>query len=353
MQRTPSRLDRRSTGACLVAAALVTCVAAAIVGCSADAPGRLTTNIRVASIEYDAARSVLPSGEVTLEGSLETITVAIENVAAMPGPPAGASGFVYEGWISYPDTGQARFYVSTGRFTLPAAGGADPNLPTADVTFLYDRDGNFTMLAGGNPLTQGQPLPDTLDFTERVQFILAIEPEPDNDPGIGPIHLLVTKSDLPESPGSVDLIVPVDVGDPDRAGRFDILTSSSATLNAATGEFTVRFESMPYIDRTEPPGDVGLVYQTWFADDDTDPPRLVSIARENPNVLGDLTLSGAVNPGDTDGDGVPEPLDLDRVIVSIEPDGITSGQPPGQGVDTSNDIFPMVPYQQLFPNVLP
>jgi hypothetical protein len=351
MQRTPSRLDRPATGACL--AAIAACVLAAIIGCSADAPARLTTNIRSTPIEYDPARAVLPSGEVTLEGSLDAITVAIENVAAMPGPPAGAAGFVYEGWVSYPDTGQARFYISTGRFTLPAAGGSDPNLPTANVTFLYDRDGNFTMLAGGNPLTQGEPLPDTLDFTERVRFILAIEPEPDTDPGIGPIHVLVTNGDLPESPGSVQLIVPVDVGDPDLAGRFDILTGSSATLNAATGEFSVRFQSMPFINRTEPPGDVGLIYQVWFADDDTNPPRLLSVARENPNVLGDLTLSGAVNPGDADGDGVPEPLDLDRVIVSIEPDGITSGQPPGQGVDTSNDIFPMIPYQAPLPNVLP
>jgi hypothetical protein len=93
-------------------------------------------------------------------------------------------------------------------------------------------------------------------------------------------------------------------------------------------------------------------------DDDTNPPRYQPIARQNPNLLGEMAILGLNFAGfaffaDRDLDGVPEDLDFERVVVSIEPDG-THGQPPvGEGIDTHGDIFPIIPYQAPFPDVLP
>jgi hypothetical protein len=334
----------------LCAAALVIGVSILMTACDEDEPARLTTNLRIANFQYDPDRAVIPSGDVTLEDGLEMITVRAARMPAMPGPEPGSSGWVYEGWASYPDTGDARFYVSTGRFTLDEGIGSDPNLPTGSITYTYHRDGTFTVLEGGTPLTQGEPLPDTLDFTEDVSYLIGVEPEPDANPGLGPIHPVAAATELPQEAGSVDLIVPVNIGDPEHAGQFDGLTSSSAVLNAATGEYLIEFETMPFIFRDMVP-DPGLVYEMWFIDDDTNPPRYFSLGRENPNVIGVLTLSGAIHPGDTDGDGVPEPLDFERVVVSIEPDGSPVQQPVGQGIDTSSDIFSIIPYAEPLPDV--
>ena len=318
-------------------------LAALLGGCDVDSPGRLTTNLRTASQRFYP--SGIPAGSVTLEGSLDRISVAIDRLPVLTGPTQSAEGFAYEGWITTPDS-----VKSTGRFRIAASQNQDPESDTGSVRFSYDRTGALTVTQGGAAITQGQPLSDTFDFTARAGFLLTIEADPTDDPGLGFVHLLATEPEsLLSTSRPLGLILPVNIGIPGQ-GKFDRI-DAVATLNAATGEYNLDFEGMPFIARSGPPVDVGLIYQAWFVDDDTSPPRYQSIRRFKPNGVGDVTLTGAINPGDGDGDGVPEPLDFERVVVSIEPDGLTAQQPEGQGVDTSGAIFPVVPYEAKLPNV--
>jgi hypothetical protein len=191
-------------------------------------------------------------------------------------------------------------------------------------------------------------LPDTLDFSES-RFFLAIEPDPDVDLGPGLTHLLIGKSDLPAA-GDVDLVIPVNEG----LGTVGDLSTieGEAVVSASTGEYLAVMRQMPFITRTDPPTDSGIIYQAWFVDDDNPhAPRYQSIGRFNPNQVGDVALSGAMDPGDGDGDFIPEPLDFERFVISIEPDMITVRQPEGRGVDTSPKIFSVVPYPIPLPNV--
>ncbi len=331
---------------------LAALLALAIVACDVDDPPRLTANQRVVPVVYDSRTALVAAGDLTIEPGGNQITVAVTGLPVLTGPASGQLGWAYEGWISYPDTGESRGYISTGRFRIPATN-QDPEFPTGVARFTYMRSGGFELLSTGMPLAQGQPMPDTLDFTDGVTFLLAIEQDPDPDPNtVGYSHILVSNGDLPAvADTTVTVIMPLNVGTPE-AGDFSTL-DGEALLNAATGEFQLQFQRMPYFTRSSPPADPGLIYQAWFVDDDTSPPRYLSIARFNPNIVGDATLTGAVNPGDSDGDGLPEPLDLERVMISIEPDMLNAQQPPGQGVDTDGAIFQLVPYRATLPDVMP
>jgi len=321
-------------------------VAVAIFGCGVDEPDRLSSNQREARIEYDAGSAIVPSGELTVEGSGLEIGVVISTLPILEGPAAG-NGWAYEGWISYADTGVVRATRSTGRFRVTNQG-ANREFPNGNIRFSYERNGALHVLSGGTELAEGEALPDTLDFSE-ARFFLAIEPDPDSDLGPGLSHLLISKSDLPTA-GEVDLVVPVNEG----LGPVGDLSTieGEAVVNSATGEFILGMRQMPFISRTSPPTDTGLIYQGWFVDDDNPHvPRYQSIGRFNPNQVGDIVINGAMNPGDGDGDNIPEPLDFERFVISIEPDMITVQQPVGRGVDTSPEIFSVIPYPIALPNV--
>jgi hypothetical protein len=308
--------------------------------CDETAPNQLLTNHRVGTFELTSA---IPNGGVTLEGSLDQISVTIGEL------PVLSSDFAYEGWISYGDT-SATFNISTGRFRIFDTGGIDPIHRTGEVTFTYDRGGGFAVNpSDGDELAQGEALPDSVELTEGVTFFLAIETDPDNSPNPGVIHILMTEDVLPDDAGDVDLILPVSLGEPSQ-GDFSQL-DGTVLLNAATGEIQLTFHRMPFLDRSSPPDDPGLIYQIWFVDDDQSPPRYRSVAgRGGPNSVGDFFIEGPpIEPGDADSDGVPEPMDFERVLVSIEPDGLTAQQPVGQGLDTSGEIFPVVPYRVRLP----
>lgn len=325
-----------------IGAALVACA----MGCSVDDPDRLSTNQREARIEYDAGTAIEPTGVLTVEGSGLSIEVEISTLPILDGPAAD-NGWAYEGWISYPDTGSARAYRSTGRFRVTNQG-ANAEYPNGNIRFRYERTGQLHVLSGGTELAEGEALPDTLDFGES-QFFLAIEPDPDVDLGPGLTHLLIGKSDLPAA-GEVDLVLPVNEG----LGTVGDLSTiqGEAVVSATTGEFIVAMRQMPFISRTAPPTDTGIIYQAWFVDDDNPrAPRYQSIGRFNPNQVGDVGLTGAMNPGDGDNDNIPEPLDFERLVISIEPDMITVQQPVGRGVDTSPEVFSVVPYPIPLPNV--
>ncbi|HWN82275.1 MAG TPA: hypothetical protein VNM87_09285, partial [Candidatus Udaeobacter sp.] len=305
------------------APAVACLLALAHFGCSVDDPDRISTNQRTARIEYDPTSAIVPTGTVTVEGSGLSIGVVIQMLPILADPSSG-DGFAYEGWISYPDTGTARAYRSTGRFRVTNRG-ANAEYPNGDVRFTYERTGQLHVLSGGDELAEGEALPDTLDFSES-SFFVAIEPDPDVDLGPGLTHLLISKTDLPAA-DDVELVVPVNEG----LGTVGNLSTieGEAVVNAATGEFRLVMRQMPFISRTAPPTDTGLIYQAWFVDDDNPHPhahRYQSIARFNPNQVGDAVLTGAMNPGDGDGDNVPEPLDFERLVISIEPDMITVQQ---------------------------
>lgn len=341
-----SRLGARAgAGAGLALFALLALFAAA---CDVDDPGRLSANQRHVPVTFDPGTAIVPAGTVQIAATQTEITVDAAGLPVLDGPTVNAPGWAYGGWIRY-STGNTPGYVATGRFRIPASG-PNSEFPTGEASFTYARSGAFTLTSTGTTLAQGLPLPDTLDFDEEVTFLLAIEPDPDPEPNqIGYTHLLVSKAFLAADP--VDLIMPVSPGTP-QAGDFTTL-DGDANVNAATGEFSLTFQLMPYFDRGSPPEDPGLTYQAWFVDDDRTSPIYWSIARFNPNAVGDVTLTGAMYPGDLDGDGVPEPLDLERVVITIEPDMLTAQQPAGQGVDTSGDLFQTVPYQETLPDVLP
>ena len=321
-------------------------MAGAFLGCDVDDPDRLSSNQREARIEYDASSAIVANGVLTVEGDGQSIGVVIEMLPILPAPTAD-DGWAYEGWISYPDTGTARATRSTGRFRVTNFG-ANAEYPNGNIRFTYERNGALHVLSGGNELSEGEALPDTLDFGEAT-FFLAIEPDPDFDLGPGLTHLLISESQLPAA-GEVDLVVPVN----ENLGTVGDLSTieGEAVVNAATGEFILAMRQMPFISRTAPPTDNGIIYQAWFVDDDAPrDPRYQSIVRFNPNPVGDFVFTGAMNPGDGDGDNIPEPLDFERFVISIEPDMITVQQPVGRGVDTSPTVFSVVPYLIPLPNV--
>jgi hypothetical protein len=315
-------------------------------GCSVDDPARLTSNHRVAEIRYDASGAVVPIGELTVEGSGASISVDIEGLPILPQRSGSTAGYVYGGWISYPDTGTTRAYVTTGRFRVAEAS-THPDYPTGQIRFTYDRSGTLSILEGGTALEHGDPMPDTLAF-EESRFFIAIEPDPDADAGPGRTHLLISTGDLPAA-DAIDLVIPVNEG----LGSVGDLSSirGEALVNVATGEFDLGFSQMPFINRSTPPQDPGIIYQAWFVDDDGSSPRYQSIQRFNPNAVGDFTFASTMNPGDGDGDGVPEPLDFERIVISIEPDALTAQQPFGRGADTSPNIFSIVPYLTPLPDI--
>jgi len=339
----------RSTTSIVALVAAIGILVLAVSACDETAPDRLLTNLRETTFQVT---SRIPTGEVTLEGPLDRISVEIGVLPVLAEPTQTVDGFAYEGWISYPDTGSSRIYISTGRFRIDDADGIDPIHRCGDVRFTYERGGGFQVTSGGNALGQGQALPDSVELTEGVNFILAIEPDPDSQPGApGAIHPLVTDGDLPSTAGEVGLIVPVNIG-LENAGDFSPL-EGEVWLSATTGEFKVTLEDLPFLDRSSPPGDPGLIYQAWFVDDDVSPPRYRNLGRFRPTAVGDATLGSPNDPpietADSDQDGVPEPLDFERVLISIEPDGLNAQQPIEQGLDTSGEIFPLVPYRARLP----
>ncbi len=342
------RAGQRGLAATLAIIAIVIAAGAISgLGCGVDEPGRITTNERATAIVYDADLAIVPSGTVTVEDDTVTLTVAIDDLPILL-TSNGTGDLVYEGWISFADTGEARAFISTGRFTIVAGPDSDPEYPTGDVAFRYNRlSGSFTVTEGGDELAAGQPLPDSLDFSE-TRFFLAIEPNPDSSPDPGLSHLLIGKTDL-TSPGTVDLVIPVNEGQP-TVGDLSTI-DGEAVVNVSTGEFQLFLQRTPFFSRSEPPTDPGLIYQAWFIDEDDNRSRYQSIQRFNPNAVGDAVIVGALNPGDGDGDGVPEPFDFERVVISIEPDALTAQQPVGQGRDTSPEIFSVAPYRSGLPDI--
>ena len=348
MRFAPSAQASCRLGARAAAAAGLALLVLLATACDVDDPDRLAANQRFVPVTFDAATAVLPAGTVTIAASGTEIAVEVGGLPALAAPAQSEPGWAYEAWIQYP-LADTTGYITAGRFRIPAPSGSS-EFPTGEARFTYARDGAFTLTSTGTTLAQGQPMPDTLDFTENVTFLLAIEPDPDREPlTVGYSHLVVTKGVL--TVDGVALIVPVSPGTP-QAGDFSTL-QGEANVNAATGEYSLRLGLMPYFTRSSPPSDPGLIYQAWFVDDDGGGPHYQSIARFNPNVVGDANLTGALYPGDLDGDGVPEPLDVSRVLITIEPDMLTAQQPPGRGVDTSGDLFQSVPYQETLPDVLP
>lgn len=315
-------------------------------GCGVDDPGRITTNQRATAIVYDADIAIVPSGTVTVADDSVNLTAEIDDLPILL-TPNGTGDLAYEGWISFADTGDARIFYSTGRFTISAGPSSDPEYPTGDVAFRYNRQtGTLTVTEGGDELAAGEPLDATLDLTEAT-FFLAIEPR-DANPEPGLTHLLIGRTNL-EVPGTVDLVIPVNEG---QSSVGDLTTiDGEAVVNAATGEFELTLQRTPFFSRGDPPDDPGLVYQAWFVDEDDNRSRYQSIQRFNPNAVGDAVILGALNPGDGDGDGVPEPFDFERVVISIEPDALTAQQPVGQGRDTSPEIFSVAPYRSGLPDV--
>ncbi len=311
--------------------------------CDAQAPGRFPTNLRQATFQVSGP---IPSGRVTLESGLTRISVELDDlpVLAAPGP---TPGFAYAGWLSFLDADTNRVFVTTGVFRIQATDGIDSIHRIGPARFTYDSDGTFQLTSAGVEVSPGQPLPPGESLNAGMSFFLAIETDPDDAAGPGYIHPLVAPDTLPGTPGSVDLIVPVNVGLTSQ-GDFSELRGE-AQLSASTGEYKLTFSSLPVLSRTSPPFDVGLIYQAWFVDDDTSPPRYQSIARFAPNAIGDATVLGAITPGDLDGDRAPEPIDFERILISLEPDGISAQQPVGQGLDTSGEIFPIIPYRMRLP----
>ena len=144
-------------------------------------------------------------------------------------------------------------------------------------------------------------------------------------------------------------MIPVNDGQPTVGDLTTIY--GEALVYVATGEFQLRFQRKPFFSRSQPPADNVLIYQAWFIDEDNGRQRYQSIQRFNPNVVGDAVIFGALNPGDGDGDGIPEPFDFERVVISIEPDALGAQQPVGQGSDTSPGIFFVAPYRSGLPDI--
>ena len=345
---TRSRAGQRGVTATIAIIAVVIAAGTILgLGCGVDDPGRITTNERTTAIVYDASVAIDPSGTVNVEDDSVTLTAAIDDLPILLSTN-GTGDYAYEGWVSYADTGESRAYVSTGKFTIVAGPDSDPDYPTGNVEFRYNRrTGSFVVTEGGDELAAGQPLPDPLIFSD-TRFFLAIEPNPDPSPNPGLTHLLIGKADLPDS-GTVDLVIPVNEGQPSVGDLRTI--DGEAIVNCATGEFQLLLQRTPFFSRSEPPTDHGLIYQAWFIDEDNNRSRYLSIQRFNPNAVGDAVITGAMNPGDGDGDGVPEPFDFERVVISIEPDALNAQQPVGQGRDTSPEIFSVAPYQSGLPDV--
>src|SRR5688572_1766435 len=112
---------RRGFNAILASIAIVIAAGAISgLGCGVDDPSRITTNERTTAIVYDADIAIDPSGTVTVEEDTVTLTVTIDDLPILLNPAGGTGNFVYEGWISFADTGDARTYVSTGRFNIVA-----------------------------------------------------------------------------------------------------------------------------------------------------------------------------------------------------------------------------------------
>jgi hypothetical protein len=329
----------------------------------------LSSNSRAATLELQA--EAIPEGSLEVTPDLTTIRLDLAQIPVLEDASGQPRPFVYEGWLSYTDdTSGEMVHVSMGRFRVDATSG-QPYFPRGEITLDYTLlDGTMTVTEGGEKRSDGAPL--GVDLSTGVAFALAIEPEPDTEPGIPtPLRMLTLPPDslIVDHGTATELIVPVDL-DFDFAGRFDRLMAT-IQLNAATGEYGLIIRGLPFFDR-EPTGgetDPGLVYQVWFLDDDTTPPRVYALTdqmnrvlRFLPNLAGDADLRGALELGDADGDGVPEPLDFERLFLSIEPDIILGGQEIGDGLDTSrrtdpeepdsiDHIFPIVAYIAVLPDV--
>jgi hypothetical protein len=335
-----TNLVGRLPAAAKFCAALVLCVL--LGACDEEAPGRFPTNQREAAFEVTSS---FPTGQVTLEGSLTRITVTVDRIPILP-----SSGFLYGAWLTYLDVDTNRVDVSAGVFRVTGTIPSDPADRVGAITMNYDAaDGDLEVTSGGTALADGEPFPGGVNLTDGVTFFLAVEPDPDNSPNPGVIHPVVAAEPLPAVPGSVSLIVPVNIG-LETAGDFSDL-DGTALVNAATGEFQLGFSTMPVFTRTSPPDDPGLVYQVWFVDDDLSPPRYVNIDRFVPNPIGDFSINGPPPfiVGDLDGDGAPESIDFERILISVEPDGLNAQQQVGDGIDTSGQIFPIVPYRIRLP----
>lgn len=326
-------------GAIAIVLGVLGLLALALSACEEDAPTRFVTNDRHGDF---LITNQIPSGQVTVASS-DLISVAIDKLPVL----AAGQGFAYEGWLTFVDADTNRADASTGRFSIVPTGGPDLIHRTGSVRFTYASSGAFQVTAGGDELAQGEALPSGIDFSDSLSFFLAIEPHPDNSPNPGFTHLLVGAEDLQNPPGPVKLIVPVNLGSASAGDFLDL--DAEGSLSATTGGFHLRFQQMPVLNRTTPPDDPGLIYQAWFVDLDQSPPRYQNITRFVPNQIGDRILEGNVHPGDLDGDGAPEPLDFEWIVVSLEPDGLNAQQPIGQGLDTSGEIFPVVPYYVRLP----
>jgi hypothetical protein len=336
-----------SRGACLLLGLALIALVAALCGCEVDGPATYATNQRYGEFQLDDA--AIPRGQLTVESSLDQITVTLEQFPALVFADGSPRAFFYEGWLTTEaDTGLV--YYSTGRFrTTPNNG--DQYFPRGSTTFTYQLDGTFQVTSGGEALGGAAPFPDTLG--PEVSFELTIQPEPASG-SVTPIRPLILPVPMPDSASTHDLIVPADVGQATE-GTFDRLRSE-ISINTVSGEMHVRFQLMAFFRRNLPgtPSDPGLMYQAWLVDDDMTPPRVVSVDRFNPNLAGDYNIDAQIYPGDLDGDGVPEPIDFERMWVSIEPDGITSSQPLGDGLDTSAPASPADPddIDHIFPALI-
>ncbi|MGD8394084.1 MAG: hypothetical protein PVF43_01280 [Candidatus Eiseniibacteriota bacterium] len=331
-------------------------------GCDEDAPARLSSNSRTASLELQP--EAIPEGTLEVTSDLTTIRLDLAQIPVLADDSGQPRPFVYEGWLRYlDDVSGSSVNVSMGRFRVDPASG-QPYFARGDITLEYTiLDGTMAVTAGGDKQSDGAPL--GVDLSTGVSFALAIEPDPDPEPGMPtPLRMLTLPPDsLITGHGmATELIMPVDLDFP-FAGRFDRL-QGTVQVNAITGEYGLIFRGLPFFDR-EPVGgetDPGLVYQAWFIDDDTTPPRVYNIMRFLPNLAGDAEIRDFLETGDADGDLVPEPLDFERVLISIEPDIILSGQEIGDGIDTATrtdpeqpdsieHIFPIVAYEAILPDV--
>ncbi len=317
----PSRsVDRRRTA--VVCLAVLVCLAAT--GCDETSPGSFETNLRVSRLEFDAAR--VPGGTVEVDTAGQTLTVTLSGLPELGGL------YVYEGWVIADPTGTPTA-VSAGRYTAATSGSP---FPTAQGAITYAVDGTTSATGALQQVGDGQPyVADSL--TANPRFVLSIEPNPDNDPAPYSIKLVAGVLTLGETQ-------PLALAGHSGFNLADL--SGEVTINTVTGEFELDLSRLGRFDRSMPgaAGDPGLIYQAWLVDTDPDPDRILSVRRFNANLVGDAPIAGQLNPGDTDGDGQPEPLDVERVYISIEPDGVANFEPVGSGIDTSPNIFSAVPY---------
>jgi hypothetical protein len=318
-------------------------------GCDVDEPQRLISNLRVTQLIYQPEGH--PGGTLSITAAGDMVTIDMENLPVLPAPAGENPGWVYEGWLAYEDTTLGPTTISMGRFEI-AQSNTDPLFARGDGRVVYSpADGSMTASAGASALSTGLAFPDSVAFGPAVTAYVTIEPQPDDD--LTQPHptrlLMLAAGGLPGTDSTSPLLTPVDL-ELLSAGDLSRLVGT-VTVNTVTGEFSFEFAAMGFIDRRLPGGqlDAGVIYQAWFVDDDTSPPRYRSVRRFEANRVGDVRIDAAMNPGDSDGDGVPEPLDFERVMVSIEPDGISNFQLVGQGADTSPEIFEIVPYIGVLP----